>query len=295
MEYIKAKTMLTKCRDSSWFGTNYNMNIYKGCCHGCIYCDSRSECYRIEEFDKVRAKKDSLLLLRNELQRKIRTGIIGFGAMSDPYNPFEQELELTRHSLELVDAYGFGAAIATKSPLITRDTDILQSIAEHSPVICKITVTAADDELSKKVEPNASPSSKRMNAIKQLSESGIFSGILLMPVLPFIEDNEKNITAIVDMAADSGAKFIYPAFGMTLRGNQRKYYYDRLDEIYPDGSIKEKYIKYYSGKYKCVSLNVKKLWTIFTERCSKYGILYNMKDIVASAKLPYAQNQLSLF
>ena len=222
MEYIEAKTMLTKCRDSSWFGTNYNMNIYKGCCHGCIYCDSRSECYRIEEFDKVRAKKDSLLLLRNELQRKIRTGIIGFGAMSDPYNPFEQELELTRHSLELVDAYGFGAAIATKSPLITRDTDILQSIAEHSPVICKITVTAADDELSKKVEPNASPSSKRMNAIKQLSESGIFSGILLMPVLPFIEDNEKNITAIVDMAADSGAKFIYPAFGMTLRGNQRK-------------------------------------------------------------------------
>lgn len=129
---------------------DYNMNIYKGCCHGCIYCDSRSECYHVENFDKVRAKENALQIIRDDLRRKVKKGVIGTGAMSDPYNPFEEKLCLTRHALELVDAYEFGIAIATKSPLITRDADILSGIKEHSPVLCKITITTADDELSKK-------------------------------------------------------------------------------------------------------------------------------------------------
>ena len=143
MEYIDAKTILTKCKSTEWFGTDYNMNIYRGCCHGCIYCDN------IDNFDKVRAKKDVLPLLRDELKRKVRSGVIGTGAMSDPYNPFEKELQLTRHSLELIDAFNFGISIVTKSALITRDIDILQNIKEHSPVICKLTITAADDSLCK--------------------------------------------------------------------------------------------------------------------------------------------------
>ena len=111
MEFIPAKTILSGYRENNpWFGVNYNMNIYKGCCHGCIYCDSRSECYRVEDFDRVRAKKDALLTIQRELASKRKKGVIGTGAMSDPYNPFEEELELTRQALALIDAYGFGAS-----------------------------------------------------------------------------------------------------------------------------------------------------------------------------------------
>ena len=185
MEYIDAKTILTKCKSTEWFGTDYNMNIYRGCCHGCIYCDSRSECYNIDNFDKVRAKKDVLPLLRDELKRKVRSGVIGTGAMSDPYNPFEKELQLTRHSLELIDAFNFGISIVTKSALITRDIDILQNIKEHSPVICKLTITAADDSLCRKIEPHVSLSSERFEAMHTLSNHGIFSGeIRILPGLP---------------------------------------------------------------------------------------------------------------
>lgn len=136
IEYISAKTIVTRTKASgSWFGIDYNMNIYRGCCHGCIYCDSRSDCYQIEGFDRVRAKQDALRIIRDDLRRKVRQGVVGTGAMSDPYNPFEEELELTRHALELLEAYGFGAAIATKSSLIERDVDILKGIALQAPVL----------------------------------------------------------------------------------------------------------------------------------------------------------------
>ena len=126
MEYIPAKQILSRNRSTAWFGTDYTMNLYRGCCHGCIYCDSRSACYGIEDFGRVRAKENALALLRDELRRKVRPGIVGMGSMSDPYNPFEGELQLTRHALELLDAYGFGAAIATKGDGITRDIDVLR-------------------------------------------------------------------------------------------------------------------------------------------------------------------------
>lgn len=174
IEYIPAKTIITKTKGSAWFGTDYNMNIYKGCCHGCIYCDSRSDCYHIREFDKVKAKEDALLLIRNDLRRKVKKGVVGTGAMSDPYNPYEKELCLTGHALELLDAFEFGAAIATKSPLITRDIEILNSIREHSPVLCKMTVTTADDALAQKIEPGAAVSSRRFEALLALHDAGIF-------------------------------------------------------------------------------------------------------------------------
>ena len=225
------------------------MNIYKGCCHGCIYCDSRSECYRIDNFDVVRAKKDALALINKELKSKKRTGVIGTGAMSDPYNPFEKEYSLTRGALELINIHGFGVSIATKSDLITRDIDILKKIKSHSPVLVKITITTCDDELCKKIEPNVGVASKRFSAIKELSDNGIFAGILLMPVLPFLEDNEDNISGIVNLAHENGAKFIYPAFGVTLRQNQRDWYYKKLDEKFP--GIKQKYIQQFRNDYEC--------------------------------------------
>ena len=162
MEYIPAKTIVTKVKaPGNWFGIDYNMNIYKGCCHGCIYCDSRSDCYGVDDFDKVRVKEDALRIIRDDLRRKTRTGVVGTGAMSDPYNPFERELKLSRHALELCDAFEFGTAIATKSSLLERDIDILQSVAEHSPVLLKITVTCVSDELAARIEPHVSRPTER--------------------------------------------------------------------------------------------------------------------------------------
>lgn len=296
MEYISAKTIVTKTKaPERWFGIDYNMNIYKGCCHGCIYCDSRSDCYRIEEFDRVRAKENALQIIRDDLRRKVKKGVVGTGAMSDPYNPFEEELKLTRHALELCDAFDFGIAIATKSALIERDIDILQSIAEHSPVLNKITITTSDDELSKKIEPNVPESSRRFEIIRKMSDHNLYSGILLMPVLPFIEDSEENISEIIARAEDVGAKFIYPAFGMTLRDTQREWYYNKLNKIFPGEGLVEKYQKQYGNYYECRSQKAKRLWYYFAKECEKRGIAYKMKDIIFQYKKAYEVEQLSLF
>lgn len=294
MEWIPAKTILSGYSENNhWFGINYNMNIYKGCNHGCIYCDSRSACYGIDHFDRVRAKKNALVLLERELKTKRRTGIVGLGAMSDPYNSFEREYLLTRGALERINRFGYGVAIATKSSLIERDIDLLKEISSHSPVLIKITVTTADDVLSRKIEPNVSLSSERLDTIKTMSQEGIFAGILLMPVLPFLEDSEKNIEEIVKFAYKNGSRFIYPAFGVTLRQNQREWYYDKLDKLFP--SLKQKYIKTYGNSYECRSPNSKELLSLFNKNCNRFGLLYKMEDIITAYKNPNQTTQLSLF
>lgn len=295
MEYVPAKTIVTKTKSSGWFGIDYNMNIYRGCCHGCIYCDSRSDCYRIRDFDTVKAKENALQIIRDDLRRKVRTGVVGTGAMSDPYNPFERDLLLTRHALELVDAFGFGAAIATKSTLLLRDMDILEGIREHSPVLCKVTITTADDELSARVEPGAPRSSERFAMLERLGSRGIFSGILLMPVLPWLEDSSDNVRAIVRHAHEAGARFIYAAFGMTLRNNQREWYLDKLEQLFPGQGLAERYQKQYGNQYECRSPHAAALWKEFTAECEKYGILYRMEDIIHAYRGKYEITQLNLF
>jgi DNA repair photolyase len=294
MKFIPAKTIISGySSNNSWFGNNYNMNIYKGCCHGCIYCDSRSECYHVENFDEVRAKENALVIIERELKSKRKTGVIGTGAMSDPYNPLEKEFELTRGALELINRYRFGISIDTKSDLISRDIDILKAISLHSPVLIKMTITTADDFLCKKIEPNVAKSSKRFETIKELSDQGVFTGILLMPVLPFLEDNEENVSNIIKLAHESGARFIYPAFGVTLRQNQREWYYRKLDEHFP--AIKKKYIEQYGNSYECRSPKSKELWRLFQGECDRRGIFYKMDDIIRGYKHGYQDAQLSLF
>ncbi|MCI9162196.1 MAG: radical SAM protein [Lachnospiraceae bacterium] len=295
MEYIPAKTIVTATKSREWFGIDYNMNIYRGCSHGCIYCDSRSDCYHIEDFDRVRAKENALMIIRNDLRRKVKNGVVGTGAMSDPYNPFEKELLLTRRALELIDAFNFGAAIATKSTLMLRDLDVLQTIREHSPVLCKVTVTTADDALSKKLEPGVPVSSDRFAMVEALGQAGIFSGILLMPVLPWLEDSEENILAIVRRAHEAGARFIYAAFGMTLRGNQRDWYYARLEQLFPGQGLADRYRRRYGYQYECRSPAAAHLWKIFAEECQRYKILYQMKDIISAYQKKYQMTQLRLF
>lgn len=294
MRLIPAKAIISGYNDNNnWFGINYNMNIYKGCNHGCIYCDSRSDCYHVENFDEVRAKEDAITIIHRDIRSKRKTGVIGTGAMSDPYNLFEKKYQLTKGALELIDTYNFGVSIATKSDLITRDIDILKRIKQHSPVLIKITITTCDDELCKRLEPNAALSSRRFAAIKQLSQNGIFTGILLMPVLPFIEDNEENIIGIIRLAYENGAKFIYPAFGVTLRQNQREWYYKKLDELFP--KLKEKYIKQYGNSYECSSPKADILWKLIKSECERLGLLYKMQDIIRAYKEGYDDNQLTLF
>ncbi len=295
MEYIPAKTIVSRTKDTTWFGTDYTMNLYKGCCHGCIYCDSRSECYRVEEFDRVRAKQDALTILRGDLQRKVKTGVVGMGAMSDPYNPFERELLLTRHALELIDAYGFGTAIATKSPLVTRDIDILRYIAQHSPVIVKMTVTTADDALCKRVEPFAPPASERLRAVRELADAGLFAGVLMMPVLPFIEDSDENVRSVVRAAKENGARFVYPFFGVTLRANQREHFLNSLDDRFAGQGLRARYEAQFGERYACQSPRSKALWDLFTQECRRLGLLYRMRDIVDAYKQGYENSQLSFF
>jgi len=250
--------------------------------------------YGVDDFDKVRVKENALRIIRDDLRRKTRSGVVGTGAMSDPYNPFERELELSRHALELCDAFGFGAAIATKSSLLSRDIDILQSIAEHSPVLLKITITTARDDLAEKIEPNVSRPTERFEMIEKLARAGLYTGILLMPVLPFIEDNRENIGEIIRKAEDTGVKFIYPAFGMTLRGNQRAWYFQKLNEQFPGEGLVAAYRKRYGEYYECTSPQARKLWEYFSEECQKRQIVYRMEDIISQYKRPYKVTQITL-
>jgi DNA repair photolyase len=295
MMTIPAKTIITRKPDNTWFGMDYNMNIYKGCSHGCIYCDSRSDCYQVKDFDTIRMKENAIKIIRSELRDKKKTGVIGTGSMSDPYNPLEVQYKLTRQSLELIDYYNYGIGIATKSDLIIRDIDVLQRIKEHSPVICKITVTAADDELSSVIEPGVCVSSERFTAIRQLSEAGIFAGILMTPLLPFLTDTPENVTQIIQAAYQSGAKFIYSLFGVTLRAGQREYFYQKLDQLFPGKQLKQKYMKQYGSSYECHSPRELELESIFKTECHRLGILYKMEDIIKAYQTAYQFRQLTLF
>ena len=294
MEFIKTKTVLSKVKyGNEWYGVDYNMNLYRGCCHGCIYCDSRSNCYHIDNFDVPVLKENALFILEHELS-KYKRGIVGIGSMSDTYNPFEKEFEQTRGALKLISKYNFGVSIDTKSDLILRDLDLLKEINKKNNVIVKFTITTPRDDLSRIIEPNVCCSSKRFAAIKKLSDNGIFVGIMLNPVLPFITDNENDIKELVRLAHENGAKFIHTYMGMTLRDNQRDYYLKKLDENFY--GIKEKYLTHFGNNYNCITPDYMSVYRTFKNECSKYGILYNMKDIINAYKKDIKENeQISLF
>ena len=294
MQTIPAKTIVTSTQNGAgWFGARYNMNIYRGCSHGCIYCDSRSECYRNDDFDTVCAKQDALRIIRDDLRRKTQPGVVSTGAMSDPYNPFERTEQLTRHALELLAAYGFGAAIATKSDLICRDIDVLHEIHATAPVLCKLTVTTADDALARAIEPHAPPPSARLDALARLSDAGLPTCILLMPVLPWLTDTEENIRTLVRRAGEAGVPYIYPALGLTLRDRQRAYFYQQLDRSFP--GLKQKYIARYGTRYQCASPHAWQLWTVFTRACDEVGIFYRMRDITRRYQRGFGCGQRSFF
>jgi len=268
---IQAKVLLAHVHQpDTWFGLKYNMNIYRGCQHQCIYYDSRSECYQIENFNDVQVKGNAIELLRKELPRKRVRGTIGTGSMSDPYLPLEKERNLTGQALQVIAAHHFPVHIITKSDLVLRDLETLRQISQVYAAVT-FTITTADDSLAKKLEPGAPPPSARLCAMQELAAHGILTGVTMMPLLPLIEDTEENITQVVTLAKKNGASYIIPAFGITLRDRQRAYYYEKLDKNFP--GLRREYENRFGNQYFAPVRDFHRLEVLFNDLCQRYNLL----------------------
>ena len=281
---IETKTILSKNKKPlSWFGITYNTNFYRGCPHSCIYCDSRSECYKVNNFDDIEIKINAPILLEKELSKRREYGTIGTGAMSDSYLPLERDYRITRKCLEVIEKYEYPVTIITKSDLVLDDIEMLVRINGKAKATVIFTITTTDDNLAKLIEPNAPSPTRRLKAMKELSDRGIYVGVTMMPILPFINDNVENIVSIVNRVAECGGKFIIPMFGVTLRDRQRKYFYDRLDESFQ--GTKEKYMKTYKEYYSCYSKKYNELGNAFKSECLKNGIVSEMNKVESYERL----------
>ncbi len=292
---IQARTLIGRVKGpDDWFGLYYNMNLYRGCQHQCIYCDSRSECYQIEDFNHdVLIKANAIELLSRELRGKRVVGTIGTGSMNDPYMPLEADVRLTRRALEVIAEFGFPVHVITKSDLVLRDIDLLEKISHTTYAAVTFTITTADDALSKRLEPGAPVSSRRLAALQVLRQRGILAGITLMPVLPFIEDTEENIRAIVGLGQAAGSTYILPAFGMTLRDRQRAYYYGKLDQLFP--GLRVRYEKAFGERYSAPARNARQLEQVFSALCKQSGISTKMQVFAPQKRFKKSGNQPALF
>lgn len=270
MHFVKAKGILS---------AKNGMNLYRGCSHGCIYCDSRSNCYHMEHaFEDIEVKENAIELLKDALTRKRKKCMIGTGSMTDPYIPLEMKLGNVRKALKLVYEYGFGFTVITKSNRILRDLDLLQKINEKTKCVVQMTLTTCDEDLCRKIEPNVSTTEERFEVLKTLRDCGIPTVVWLSPVLPFINDTEENISGILDMCAEAKVYgVICFGMGLTLREGNREYFYKQLDRLFP--GLKEQYIRTYGDQYMIESGNSQKLMRLFHRKCEKYGIVHDNDQI----------------
>jgi DNA repair photolyase len=290
MHFVDAKGILTGKKGY------YGMNIYRGCTHGCIYCDSRSKCYGFTHpFEDIEVKQNAPELLEKTLKSKRKKCMIGTGAMSDPYMHCEKELELTRRSLEIILKNGFGVTVQTKSDLILRDIDLLSEINHSAKCVVQITLTTYDDELCRILEPNVCNTKRRIEVLEELRKNGIPTIVWLTPILPFINDTEDNITAILNECVRVGVKGIIDfGMGLTLREGDREYYYAALDKYFP--GMKERYIRRYGNAYELPSPNAKELMGLFQRICKDNGILSTPDECFGfMQELPDKYPQMSIF
>ncbi|MCL2065401.1 MAG: radical SAM protein [Candidatus Cloacimonetes bacterium] len=292
IEYIEAKSILVRnTNPKNWFDIHFNINGYRGCQHDCIYCDSRSDCYHINEFSDLIIKSNAAELLEKELLTKRKKVTIGTGSMSDPYIPAEKHIRLTEKILQTVIKYKYPFHITTKSDLILRDKELLREINKTFLTVC-FTITTCNDVLASKIEPKAPSPSRRLRAIQILSENGIYTGVLFQPILPFLLDSEDNIRETVYQVAQSGGKFIIPWFGVTLRKGQKEYFLDKIGSIFPE--IQEKYIRSFKNQYICNSDKSKELYKFFENLCKENNIIYKMQD-VQNFQTRYPCRQMTIF
>jgi DNA repair photolyase len=289
---ITTKTILNHVKQpDAWFGLKYNINLYRGCQHQCIYCDSRSDCYRIKDFAEIQVKTNALELLNDILPRKRILGTIGFGSMNDPYMPVERKYRLTGKALKIIGRHRFPVHVMTKSDLVLMDLESLVNINRLYAAV-SFTITTADDELAAKIEPGAPRPSDRFRAMSQLAEAGVLTGVTMMPILPFLEDTQENISRIVSQSKTNGAQYIIPAFGVTLRPGSREYYYQKLEEYFP--GVKGKYIQTYGNSYQCSVPDWSTLKRHFEEEIDRYG-LQSRIPVFKPIKRSSSVNQMALF
>lgn len=289
MHYVKAKGILS---------ARNGMNLYRGCSHGCIYCDSRSKCYHIEHaFEDIEVKENAIALLETALKRKRKKCMLGTGSMTDPYIPLEMELGHVRQALSLADQYGFGFTLITKSNRVLMDIDLLKQINDKTKCVVQMTLTTYDEALCKKLEPNVSTTKERFEALKVLRDAGIPTVVWLCPLLPFINDTVENLSGILDYCIEAGVYGIFNfGMGMTLREGNREYFYQQLDRLFP--RMKEKYIERYGNQYEINSPNSKLLMELFCRRCDEHGIVHNNQKIfeyLSTFEEKQPGEQLSLF
>ncbi|MBR5421484.1 MAG: radical SAM protein [Lachnospiraceae bacterium] len=290
MHFVDAKGILVGSSG------HVGMNIYRGCTHGCIYCDSRSRCYQFShDFEDIEVKQNAPELLEKALRSKRKKCMIGTGAMSDPYMHCEEQLKLSRRCLELILKYGFGVAIQTKSDRILRDLDLLEEINRSAKCVVQMTLTTWDDELCGILEPNVCNTKRRMEVLKILRDRGIATVVWMTPILPFVNDTEENITAILEACADAGVKGIIDfGMGLTLREGDREYYYAALDKHFP--GLKERYIRSYGNAYELPSPKAKELTKLFRGICREKGMLSRPEDCFRFLyEFPEKETQLSIF
>lgn len=270
MHFVKAKGILS---------SQNGMNLYRGCTHGCIYCDSRSKCYHMEhDFEDIEVKENAIDLLACALKRKRKKCMIGTGSMTDPYIPLEMETGHLRKALHLILQYGFGFTVITKSDRILRDLDLLQKINETTKCVVQMTVTTADEELCRKIEPNVSSTRERFEALKRLRDAGIPTVVWMTPILPFINDTKENISRILDMCGEANVYgVICFGMGLTLRDGNREYFYEQLDRLFP--RLKEKYIRIYGNQYVIESPDSCCLMRLFHRMCGERGIVHDNEEI----------------
>lgn len=270
MHFVKAKGILS---------SKNGMNLYRGCSHGCIYCDSRSRCYHMEHaFEDIEIKENAIELLEYALLHKRKKCMIGTGSMTDPYIPLEMEIGNVRKALHLIYKYGFGFIVITKSDRILRDLDLLQKINETTKCVVQMTLTTYDEALCRKIEPNVSTTKERFEVLKQLRDAGIPTVVWLTPILPFINDTEKNITSILDLCIEADVYgIICYGMGLTLREGNREYFYEQLDRLFP--LLKEKYMRIYGNQYIIESPNNNRLMELFVQTCRQHGIVHDNEQI----------------
>jgi DNA repair photolyase len=289
---IQAKTLLSAVKTPDpWFGIKYTMNLYRGCQHRCIYCDSRSECYQIADFDgEVLVKTNAPELLRKELKSKRAKGYVATGSMNDAYMPLEREIGLTRRALEILLELSFPLHILTKSDLVLRDEALLIELdrAAASPqsagAVISFTITTADDELARQLEPGAPSPSSRFAALEALAKQGLRTGVMLMPILPFLEDSPENMEEVVRRATECGARHVVPGFGVTLRDRQREHFYRELDARFP--GVRAKYERSFGGRYHAAARKTSALEAHFADLAARYGLERRVAPYVAAAAQP---------
>ena len=270
MHYVKAKGILS---------SKNGMNLYRGCSHGCIYCDSRSRCYHMEHaFEDIEIEENAIELLEYALLHKRKKCMIGTGSMTDPYIPLEMEIGNVRKALHLIYQYGFGFTVITKSDRILRDLDLLQKINEKTKCVVQMTLTTYDEVLCRKIEPHVSTTKERFEVLKQLRDAGIPTVVWLTPILPFINDTEKNVAGILDMCIEANVYgIICYGMGLTLREGNREYFYEQLDRLFPNR--KEQYMRFYGNQYIIESPNNNRLMNLLIQTCRQHGIVHNNEQI----------------